>query len=208
MRAAARTLWWKGSAARATLSMTNLRPSVSVDEHRHVASNCGPGKRSYAGHGLLKAGEQLHWSAPSPDWAWDCRQRVDVEGATGAWALRTWVSGLPVAAATSAAASAHNAAMAKHLCSTKRQRSQWGEGSGRRSEYGEVRGTCPIQERVSVIHGSDTHHAYRPTEVDVSGERLLSLFTFRAPHRGSTLKARTHPELPQQPSFMIGRLWQ
>ena len=97
---------------------------------------------------------------------------MDVEGATGAWALRTWLSGLLVAAATSAAASAHNAAMAKHLCSTKRQRSQWGEGSGRRSEYGEVRGTCPIQERVSVIHGSDTHHAYRPTEVDVSGERL------------------------------------
>ena len=59
--------------------------------------------------------------------------------------------------------------MAKHLCSTKRQRSQWGEGSGRRSEYGEVRGTCPIQERVSVIHGSDTHHAYRPTEDVVSG---------------------------------------
>ena len=163
--------------------MTNLRPSVSVDERRHVASNCGPGKRSYAGHGLLKAGEQLHWSAPSPDWAWDCRQRVDVEGATGAWALRTWLSGVLVAAATSAAASAHNAAMAKHLCSTKRQRSQWGEGSGRRSEYGEVRGTCPIQERVSVIHGSDTHHAYRPPEVDVSGERLLSLFTFRAPHQ-------------------------
>ena len=51
---------------------------------------------------------------------------------------------------------------------TKRQRSQWGEGSSRRSEYGEARGTCPIQERVSVIHGSDTHHAYRPTEVDVS----------------------------------------
>ena len=152
--------------------MTNLRPSVSVDERRHVASNCGPGKRSYAGHGLLKAGEQLHWSAPSPDWAWDCRQRVDVEGATGAWALRTWLSGLLVAAATSAAASAHNAAMAKHLCSTKRQRSQWGEGSGRRSEYGEVRGTCPIQERVSVIHGSDTHHAYRPTEDVVSGGQL------------------------------------
>ena len=36
-----------------------------------------------------------------------------------------------------------------------------------------MRGTCPIQERVSVIHGSDTHHAYRPTEVDVSGEQLL-----------------------------------
>ena len=157
--------------------MTNLRPSVSVDERRHVASNCGPGKRSYAGHGLLKAGEQLHWSAPSPDWAWDCRQRVDVEGATGAWALSTWLSGLPVAAATSAAASAHNVAMAKHLCSTKRQRSQWGEGSGRRSEYGEVRRTCPIQERVSVIHGSDTHHAYRPTEVDVSEKWLLSFFT-------------------------------
>ena len=99
---------------------------------------------------------------------------MDVEGATGAWALRTWLSGLLVAAATSAAASAHNAAMAKHLCSTKRQRSQWGEGSGRRSEYGEVRGTCPIQERVSVIHGSDTHHAYRPTEVDVSEKWLLS----------------------------------
>ena len=73
--------------------------------------------------------------------------------------------------------------MAKHLCSTKRQRSQWGEGSGRRSEYGEVRGTCPIQERVSVIHGSDTHHAYRPTEVDVSEKWLVSFFTFRAPHR-------------------------
>ena len=95
MRAAARTLWWKGSAARATLSMTNLRPSVSVDERRHVASNCGPGKRSYAGHGLLKAGEQLHWSAPSPDWAWDCRQRVDVEGGhwcMGATYLALWAS--------------------------------------------------------------------------------------------------------------------
>ena len=164
--------------------MTNLRPSVSVDERRHVASNCGPGKRSFAGHGLLKAGEQLHWSAPSPDWAWDCRQRVDVEGATGAWALRTWVSGLPVAAATSAAASAHNVAMAKHLCSTKRQRSQWGEGSSRRSEYGEVRGTCPLHDHVSIMHGSDTHHAYRPTEDVVSGERLVSFFTFRAAHRG------------------------
>ena len=99
---------------------------------------------------------------------------MDVEGATGACALRTWLSGLLVAAATSAAASAHNVAMAKHLCSTKRQRSQWGEGSGWRSEYGEVRGTCPIHERVSVIHGSDTHHAYRPTEVDVSEKWLLS----------------------------------
>ena len=37
-----------------------------------------------------------------------------------------------------------------------------------------MRGTCPIQERVSVIHGSDTHHAYRPTEVDVSEKWLVS----------------------------------
>ena len=157
--------------------MTNLRPSVSVDERRHVASNCGPGKRSYAGHGLLKAGEQLHWSAPSPDWAWDCRQRVDVEGATGAWALRTWLSGLLVAAATSAAASAHNAAMAKHLCSTKRQRSQWGEGSGRRSEYGEVRGRARYRSVCRSYTGvtlTTLTGPQRTSSVAVSGERLVS----------------------------------
>ena len=161
MRAAARTLWWKGSAARATLSMTNLRPSVSVDERRHVASNCGPGKRSFAGHGLLKAGEQLHWSAPSPDWAWDCRQRVDVEGATGAWALRTGISGLLVAAATSAAASAHNAAMAKHLCSTKRQSAVNG---ARGLDGAASTARCAGRARYRSVCRSLPHHKCPPPE--------------------------------------------
>ena len=43
-----------------------------------------------------------------------------------------------------------------------------------------------IHDHVSIMHGSDTHHAYRPTEDVVSGERLVSFFTFRAPHRGAT----------------------
>ena len=67
---------------------------------------------------------------------------------------------------------------------------QWGEGSGWRIEHSEVRGTCPLHDHVSIMHGSDTHHAYRPTEDVVSGERLLSLFTFRAPHRGTYAKER------------------
>ena len=34
-----------------------------------------------------------------------------------------------------------------------------------------MRGTCPLHDHVSIMHGSDTHHAYRPTEDVVSGER-------------------------------------
>ena len=165
-------------------------------------ADCGPGKRSYAGHGLLKAGEQLHWSAPSPDWAWDCRQRVDVEGATGAWALRTWVSGLPVAAATSAAASAHNVAMAKHLCSTKRQRSQW-MGDGARGLDG-VASTarCAGRARYRSVCRSYTGVTLttltgprRSTSVRNGYRWLVSFFTRSGlhPHRDHETGAYLHP---------------
>ena len=121
--------------------------------------------------------------APPRDWAWECRQRVHVEGATGAWAISTWLCGLPAPAGRQQPR-VHMMSRWRSACAgTKRQRSQWGEGSSRRSEYGEVRGTCPLHDHVSIMHGSDTHHAYRPTEDVVSGERLVSFFTFRAAHR-------------------------
>ena len=123
---------------------------------------------------------------------------MHVEGATGAWAISTWLCGLPAPAGRQQPR-VHMMSRWRSACAgTKRQCNQWGEGSSRRSEYGEARGTCPIQERVSVIHGSDTHHAYRPTEDVVSGGQWRTAsVTFRV--QGSTSGCCHEPPEGQSP---------
>ena len=79
---------------------------------------------------------------PPRDWAWECRQRVHVEGATSAWALSTWLCGLPAPAGRQQPR-VHMMSRWRSACAgTKRQRRTKDRGSWWRRERDEVRGAC------------------------------------------------------------------